>query len=93
MAGKPVSRDVGRRGGNRRAHLNLGWCPPRVPYFIGCSLQLGGSEIAPVDNVRLLGIWLDKRLCWTAHIRALRGKMASQMLALTRLAASVWPVM
>ena len=30
------------------------------------SLQLGGSEIAPVDNVRLLGIWLDKRLCWMA---------------------------
>ena len=27
------------------------------------SLQLGGSKIAPVDNVRLLGIWLDKRLC------------------------------
>ena len=49
-------------------------------------LQLGGSEIAPVDSVRLLDIWLDK-----VDIRALRGRLESQMLALTHIGVGLRP--
>ena len=35
-------------------------------------------------------MWLDRRLSFAAYIRAVRGKLATQMNALTRLAALTW---
>ena len=48
--------------------------------------------IKPVNNARFLGIWIDRRLSFAAHGRAVRAKMALQMNALTRLAASAWGI-
>ena len=53
-------------------------------------LVLGSATLEPELKVQLLGIWLERRLSWKAHAKALRGKLETQILALTRLAASVW---
>ena len=53
-------------------------------------VQLGSHRVAPQENARFLGIWLDRRLSFTSHIHAVRGKLDTQMNALTRLAASTW---
>ena len=53
-------------------------------------VRLGADTIQPVPSARFLGVWLDYRLRWKAHIKAIRGKLERQTLALTRLAASVW---
>ena len=53
-------------------------------------VQLGPHRVVPQDSARFLGIWLDRRLSFAAHIHAVRGKLETQMHALTRLAASAW---
>jgi len=56
--------------------------PPRDPQ--------NGVFLAPTEEGRFLGIWLDRKLSFQAHVRHLKGKMENQMCALTRLAASTW---
>jgi hypothetical protein len=48
------------------------------------------QEIRPVQEARLLGIWLDCKLKWKGHLAVIKQKFATQQFALTRLAASVW---
>ena len=47
-------------------------------------------QLAPVESARFLGVWLDKRLNFSAHAAAIKAKMTTQTHALTRLAASAW---
>jgi len=56
--------------------------PPQNPQ--------NGVFLAPMEEGRFLGIFLDRKLSFQAHVRALKGKMETQMCALTRLAASTW---
>ena len=51
---------------------------------------LNGVQIKPAKSSRFLGIWIDRKLTFAAHIRAVKGKLETQMHALTRLAASTW---
>ena len=51
-------------------------------------IQLGPHCLALQVSAHFLGIWLDRRLSFAAHIYAVRGKLETQMHALTRLAAS-----
>jgi len=37
-----------------------------------------------------LGVWLDRKLRWGAHLREVRKRLSTQRLALTRLAAKTW---
>ena len=53
-------------------------------------VRLGETEIRPQDGARFLGIWLDRRLHFGAHVKAVKGKMETQLNALTRLAALTW---
>jgi hypothetical protein len=46
--------------------------------------------LQPVEEARFLGVWLDRKLTWGAHLKAIRRKMATQALALTRLAGKTW---
>ena len=46
--------------------------------------------LAPKKDARFLGIRIDSRLSFAAHVKAVKGKMETQMHALTRLAASTW---
>ncbi|EAQ83345.1 hypothetical protein CHGG_09749 [Chaetomium globosum CBS 148.51] len=60
----------------------------RVP--IEKTLTIGGVELKPVEDARFLGVWLDRKLRYRAHLAAVRKKMKTQTCALTRLAAKTW---
>jgi hypothetical protein len=50
-------------------------------------LRLGAVTVRPITDARFLGIWLNNRLSWKAHLAKVKGKMATQMLAFSKLAA------
>ncbi|EAQ90184.1 hypothetical protein CHGG_06803 [Chaetomium globosum CBS 148.51] len=54
------------------------------------TLTIGGVELKPVEDARFLGVWLDRKLRYRAHLAAVRKKMKTQTCALTRLAAKTW---
>jgi len=54
------------------------------------SLTLPGITIQPKDEVRVLGIWLDPKLRWGAHIRKTITKADHQLRGLQAVAASTW---
>jgi hypothetical protein len=51
-------------------------------------LRLGAVMVRPTADARFLGVWLNNRLSWKTHLAKIKGKMATQMLALSKLAAS-----
>lgn len=53
-------------------------------------VRLAGRIINPVESARFLGVWLDRKLQWSRHLKEVKKKLATQKLALTKLAASVW---
>jgi hypothetical protein len=53
-------------------------------------VRLGTAEIAPVESARFLGVWLDRKLRWRAHLKQINKKLATQQLALSKLAKSTW---
>jgi hypothetical protein len=55
-------------------------------------VRLADTEVAPKESTRFLGVWLDRKLRWRSHLKKLQAKLATQTLALTRLAASAWGV-
>ena len=53
-------------------------------------VQLDGTEKQPSPDVRVLGVWLDTKLRWSAHFREVQRKANAQTGALTRISASTW---
>ncbi|GAB1319515.1 hypothetical protein MFIFM68171_09725 [Madurella fahalii] len=47
----------------------------------------GNPGLAPVESARFLGVWLDRKLSFKEHKKRVDAKMATQTLALIRLAA------
>jgi hypothetical protein len=43
--------------------------------------------VSPVDSARFLGVWLNRKLSWRAHIAKVKGKIMTQMFAFSKLAA------
>jgi hypothetical protein len=50
----------------------------------------GTSPIKPTASARFLGIWLDWKLNWKAHLGAVERKLRIQSFALTKIAAKTW---
>ena len=50
----------------------------------------GISSVKPTASARFLGVWLDWRLNWKAHQRAVERKLKTQSYALSRIAAKTW---
>ena len=50
----------------------------------------GTSPVRPKESARFLGVWLDRKLNWKAHLAAVEKKLRTQSYALSRLAASTW---
>lgn len=54
-------------------------------YFTRCKrkfnlqvgIQLGGIEKAPSPDVRILGVWVDTKLGWSAHWRKIKEKVVT----------------
>jgi hypothetical protein len=59
-------------------------------FNLETSIRVNGREIAPSPTVRVLGLLLDSKLSWKAHIDAVNQKMKTQMYALSRTATSTW---
>lgn len=53
-------------------------------------IVLSGRPLFPKESARFLGVWLDRKLKWTAHIAQVKAKMSTQKYALTRIAAKTW---
>jgi hypothetical protein len=62
----------------------------RTKFNLQASAKFQGIDKQPASEVRVLGIWLDTKLHWTAHSRKLAQKAAIQIGALTRTTASTW---
>ena len=56
------------------------------------TLNPGGSEtiIKPKEACKFLGIWLDRKLSWDEHLKAVVKKLKTQDFALSRIAAKTW---
>ena len=50
----------------------------------------GTSQVKPTESARFLGVWLDWKLSWRAHCKALGKKLKTQDFALSRIAAKTW---
>jgi hypothetical protein len=53
-------------------------------------LRLRAVTVRPIINARFLGVWLNNRLSWKTHLAKIKGKIATQMLAFSKLTASAW---
>jgi len=53
-------------------------------------VQLRNTTKEPTTSTRFLGVWLDRKLTWKAHLKEVQQKLETQRLALTRLAAASW---
>jgi hypothetical protein len=62
----------------------------RTKFNLAASATFGSIQKSPTQDVRVLGIWLDPKLKWTAHGKVLESRAAKQIGALTRIAASTW---
>ena len=54
------------------------------------TINISSEIIKPKADIRVLGLQIDCKLKWNAHIRQVQEKMTSQTLALTKLTASTW---
>jgi hypothetical protein len=53
-------------------------------------LRLGTIIIQPITDAKFLGVWLNNKLFWKNHLAKVKGKMVTQMLAFSKLAAFAW---
>ncbi|PQE33417.1 reverse transcriptase protein [Rutstroemia sp. NJR-2017a WRK4] len=59
-------------------------------FNVTAGVNFGSVRKEPSGEVRILGVWLDTKLTWSAHARKVTRKATSQIGALTRLTASTW---
>src|SRR5258708_6309474 len=62
----------------------------RKGFNLQAGIQIGGVEKAPTEEVRILGIWVDPKLRWSAHWTKVQKKSNTQIGALVRMTASTW---
>jgi hypothetical protein len=59
-------------------------------FNLQAGIQLGEGGKAPTQEVRILGIWVDPKLKWSAHWSKVQQKASAQIGALVRTTASTW---
>jgi len=64
----------------------------RRGFNLQAPVQLQGAEARPRPSVKILGLQLDPKLRWKAQEKAVQARMNTQMLALQRIATSIWGV-
>ena len=62
----------------------------RKAFDTSATVRLGGTEIEPKTDVRVLGVWVDSKLTWGGHVREIHKKMVLQKRGLQQVAASTW---
>lgn len=59
-------------------------------FNMAAAVDLGEHQVPPMTQLKVLGLWIDGKLRWAPHIKETHAKMASQSLALTKIATSTW---
>jgi hypothetical protein len=58
-------------------------------FNLSATIRIGEVEKSPTKEVRVLGVWFDPKLKWTAHAKQIKTKMATQAGALARITTSI----
>ena len=59
-------------------------------FNLEASFTVNGKLLNVTKSVRVLGVYIDTRLNWSAHYKEIQKKMTRQTRALTRIAAATW---
>lgn len=59
-------------------------------FNMAAVVDLGEHQVSPRTQLKVLGLWIDGKLRWGPHIKETYARMASQSLALTKIATSTW---
>lgn len=59
-------------------------------FNMAATVDIEGLNIKAKTEIKVLGVLLDTKLKWGAHLKKVDGKAANAMLAMTRLGASTW---
>ena len=51
---------------------------------------ISGFDGRPVDSLCMLGVWVDRKLKWSAHVKQAAHKGAAQFEALRHIVGSTW---
>ena len=51
--------------------------------------MIGATEIKRVSEIKFLGVVIDEKLSWDAHVKSLTKKLASCTGSINRIAASI----
>jgi hypothetical protein len=62
----------------------------RKGFNLAATVNLNGTIQEPKPDIRVLGVWVDTKLKWGAHLRAIQRKMPVYQRALTSVAGSTW---
>jgi hypothetical protein len=71
-------------------HFNKGRQQWNRPLQLALPQGRDTTRVSPVKSARFLGVWLDWRLNWKAHLQAVQNKLKTQDFALSRIAAKTW---
>ena len=52
-------------------------------------IMIGATEIKRVSEIKFLGVVIDEKLSWDAHVKSLTKKLASCTESINRIAASI----
>ena len=59
-------------------------------FDMTATINIENSLIKPKADIRILGLQIDTKLKWGAHIRKTQEKMVKQSMALTKISTSTW---
>lgn len=59
-------------------------------YNLHVPLVLEERRIEPSTEIKILGLYVDPKMKWGAHIKKIKAKMTRQTMALSRITASTW---
>lgn len=62
----------------------------RSAFNLSASLRLQDVDLHPSTEVRILGVWVDPKLKWGAHLRRVHSKTPTLIQAFARVATSTW---
>ena len=66
-------------------HFTRSW-----QFNLEASVYLSNIEKQPSLNIKVLNVWLDTKLYWSAHFCKVQQKASAQIGALTQITASTW---